>query len=158
MKRCSEMILFFLFLWKTINVIIGGWFKNRKIPLFQLGAVSAGFLPVPDLRGHGSIMSALSGFSLSSALSCQCAFCKISPFQSCSAYAASIWPPECEFFHIQGQTANTYDSDLWRRGNRTGCRNITDCDQRKHTPQPLAEALLPYINVSLANVQFTASE
>lgn len=45
--------------------------NKGKIPLILCDALSAGFLPVLDLRGQGSLMKALSGFSFGSALSRQ---------------------------------------------------------------------------------------
>lgn len=56
-------------------------------------------------------------------------------------YDVNIWFSTI-ILYIQGQISSTYDIDLWWKRNRTGCRNITDYDQHKHTPLHSAEALL----------------
>lgn len=97
-------------------------FSNRKVPLRQCDALSAGLLPVLDLIGQGSIMSALSGFPLGSAM-----------FRQHGKYHCF------EFTRACVHTRSAHESDLWGRGNRTRCRNITDDDECKHTLECLAE-------------------
>lgn len=96
-------------------------FSKRKVPLLHCDALSSGLLPVLDLRGQGSMMSALSDFPLGSAM-----------FRQYGKYHCFKFTPACV------QTGRAHKSDLWGRGNRTRCRNITDDDERKHTLECLA--------------------
>ena len=116
--------------------------------------MSSSFLPVPDLSGH---MNSLSCFSFSLVLSCHYASCKISQPQPRSAYVASTWPSECECFHLYERGQSSHDTDLWWRENRRACRNITDYDQRKHTPQHLAKALRQNSHISMCHMQMRST-